>query len=196
MTMITLPVDPHHYVRKARQLKAQIPICLSQWGLLPKFKRWRLAQDPGTGTVVLFGVLDTQYIATHATTPFSDYFDPRLLRDLATELHVQVIPSANDGLRYAFILERGELDLPSEPIPALEPASVDPTPPEPVRPGAAEDHARLHQRLEQFLKISAALEVLENATPPLQPDVLMMDEAQFNQQMADYEAQRNAHKLL
>lgn len=193
--MITQPVDPHHYVRKARQLKAQIPICLSQWGLLPKFKRWRLAQDPETGTVVLFGVLDTHYIATHATTPFSDYFDPRLLRDLATELHVQVIPSANDGLRYAFILERGALELLPEPLQVQEPVPAEPAPAEPVKPTAEAEHNRLHQRLDKFLEISAALALLENTTPP-QPDVLLLDEAQFNQQMADYEARRNAQKPL
>src|SRR5512135_925565 len=100
MTMITPIVDSPQFIRRARQIKAQIPLILSQWGLLPKFKRWRLAQDPGSGMVVLFGVLNNQYIATHTTTPFSNYFDPRLLRDLAAELHVQVISSANDGLRY------------------------------------------------------------------------------------------------
>jgi hypothetical protein len=111
MTMITQAVDPHHYVRRARQIKARIPVILSQWGLIPKFKRWRLAQDPETGMVILFGVLNSKYITTHTTTPFSDYFDPRLLRDLETELHVQVISSTNDGLRYAFILERGQIDI-------------------------------------------------------------------------------------
>ena len=109
--MITQAVDPHHYVRRARQIKAQIPTILSQWGLVPKFKRWRLAQDPETGMVVLFGVLNNKYIAMHTTTPFSDYFDPRLLHDLATELNVQVLSSANDGLRYVFILERGQIDV-------------------------------------------------------------------------------------
>ena len=111
MTMITQAIDPHHYVSRARQIKAQISTILSQWGLVPKFKRWRLAQDPETGMVVLFGVLNNKYIAMHTTTPFSDYFDPRLLHDLATELNVQVLSSANDGLRYVFILERGQIDV-------------------------------------------------------------------------------------
>lgn len=87
--MITQAIDPYHYVRRARQIKARIPILMSQWGLLPKFKRWRLAQDRDTGMVVLFGVLDNKKIGAHTTTPFSDYFDPRLLSDLATELHIQ-----------------------------------------------------------------------------------------------------------
>src|SRR5512140_375767 len=116
MMMITPTVNLDHFISRAQQIKAQAPAILSQWGLLPKFKRWRLAQDPGTGMVVLFGVLNSKYIATHATTPFSDYFDPRLLHDLARELHVQVISSANDGLRYAFILERGQLGIPTTPV--------------------------------------------------------------------------------
>ena len=185
--MITQTVDPHHYVRRARQLKAQIPSLLSQWGLLPKFKRWRLAQDPETGTVVLFGVLDPQHIATHATTPFSDYFDPRLMHDLETELHVPVIASSNDGLRYAFILERGDLDLPSVPVEAFEPDPANLTPPEPISPNPT------HQRLDKFLKITETLVSLENASTPPEPDVLLMEDAEFDQQMDKYKAYRSQH---
>jgi hypothetical protein len=112
--MITQTVDSNYFMRRARQIKAQMPIFLSQWSLLSKFKRWRLAQDPGSGMVVLFGELNNRYIATHTTAPFSDYFDPRLMRDLAAELNVEVISSSNDGLRYAFVLERGRLSLPQE----------------------------------------------------------------------------------
>jgi hypothetical protein len=108
--MISQAVDPHHYIRTARHIRAQIPVLLSQWGLVAKFNRWRLAQDPKSGMVILFGVLDNKYIATHTTTPFTNYFDPQLLRDLETELQVQIISSSNDGLRYAFILERGQID--------------------------------------------------------------------------------------
>ena len=108
--MITQTVDPYHYVRRSRQIRAQIPFLLSQWGLVAKFKRWRLAKDPESGLVVLFGVLDNRYIATHTTTPFSNYFDPHLLHDLETELQVKIISSSNDGLRYVFILERGHID--------------------------------------------------------------------------------------
>lgn len=59
--------------------------------------------------VVLFGILNNKYIATHTSIPFSDYFDPRLLHDLANELQVQVVSCNGDGLRYAFILDRGQL---------------------------------------------------------------------------------------
>jgi len=96
MTMIMQTVDPTYLSRKARQIKARIPILLSQWGLVPKFKRWRLAEDPETGMVVLFGELDSKYIVAHTTTPFNDYFDLSLLRDMETDLQVQVISSNNE----------------------------------------------------------------------------------------------------
>ena len=83
-------IDPRHITQKTRQIRAQVSNVLTKWGLLPRFKRWRLTQDPETGMVVLFGILNNKYIATHTTTPFSDYFDPRLLHDLANELQVQV----------------------------------------------------------------------------------------------------------
>ncbi len=186
--MITQAVDPQHFIRRARQIKAQIPIILSQWGLLPKFKRWRLAQDPDTGTVVLFGVLNNKYIAAHTPTPFSNYFDPRLMRDLATELHVPVISSANDGLRYAFILERGQLGALPVPVELLQRDAVDQAPPAedqkilieirsalpiPHRSVLADEHTILHQRLDRFLNIA---EALDDAVPQPLPDVLLVDE--------------------
>ena len=188
-------VDPRHFARRMRQIKAQIPNILSQWGLLPKFKRWRLAQDPDTGTVVLFGILDNKHIATHTTTPFSDYFDPRLLHDLATEFHVQVIPSANDGLRYAFILERGEID-------AQPPVNARPTDqdgnqierrvaPQPNVVISAGKHTVEHQKLDKFLEIAEAIEAAKKTADQPPPEVLLMNEAEFNQLMAEYEDERN-----
>ena len=108
MTVQTL--DPQHFAQKARQIRTQVSTVLTKWGLRPRFKRWRLAQDPSTGMVVLFGVLNNSYIATHTSIPFRDYFDPRVLRDLANELQVQVVSCNSDGLRYAFILDRAQLD--------------------------------------------------------------------------------------
>ena len=96
MTLIMQTVDPTYLNRKARQIKARIPVLLSQRGLVPKFKRWRLAEDPETGLVVLFGELDSKYIVAHTTTPFNDYFDLSLLRDMETDLQVQVISSNNE----------------------------------------------------------------------------------------------------
>lgn len=106
--MIIQVLDSHYFNQKAQQIKAHVPIALAQRGLLPKFTRWRLTQDPSSGLVVLFGILNDKYIATHTQTPVGAYFDPRLLHDLATDLQVQVIPSNNDGHRYAFILDRGQ----------------------------------------------------------------------------------------
>jgi hypothetical protein len=206
--MITQTIDPHHFVRRSRQIKARIPFVLAQWGLLPRFKRWRLAQDPDTGMVVLFGVLNTKYIATHTTTPFSNYFDPRLLHDMTKELQVRVISSANDGLRYAFILDKGLPDITqnsralmdssgigtiSTPGPAepREPYVVDPVPPQPNNSASVNNHGIPHQRLDRFLKIAAALEAMENAPTQPMPEVLLTSAAEFNQQMAEYEASRN-----
>lgn len=208
--MITQAVDPHQFVRRARKIKAQMPIFLSQWGLLPKFKRWRLAQDPGTGMVVLFGVLDNKYIATHTTTPFSDYFDPRLIRDLTVELQVQVISSANDGLRYAFVLEKGQLGALPVPVEVSSKDSVQQAapaedqkvvieirtaPPVPNRSVLADERTILHQRLDRFLKLTEALDTLNDAAPQPLPDVLLAAEAEFFQHLAEYEANRTPDHL-
>ena len=101
--------DPEHFAQKARQVRTQASAVLKKWGLLPRFKRWRLTQDPDTGIVVLFGILNDRYIATRTSIPFGDYFDRRVLHDLANELQVQVVSCNSDGLRYAFILDRGQL---------------------------------------------------------------------------------------
>src|SRR5512143_1910896 len=109
MKMIIQRNDQNEFNQKAWRIRTQASTILTKWGLLPRFKRWRLTQDPDTGMIVLFGILNNQYIATHTSMPFSNYFDPRLLHDLTTELHVQVISCNTDGLRYAFILDRGQL---------------------------------------------------------------------------------------
>jgi hypothetical protein len=198
MTMITQAVDPHHFVRRARQIKAQIPGILSQWGLVPKFKRWRLAQDPETGTVILFGVLNNKYIATHTTTPFSDYFDPRLLHDLATGLNVQVIPSANDGLRYAFILERGQIDIEpahvdypfldgdssfvkavhsAKPVPEVIVLKITPAPP--IVADSVDDQTLVDRGVGAFLKVFDDIKLRDDAAQPQPvqppPDVVFIE---------------------
>ena len=110
---------PHGFSEKVRQIRAGVPVVLAQWGLRSKFTRWRLTQDPGTGLVVLFGVLNYSDITEHTLTPFSDYFDPRLLLELAIDLNVQVESTNSEGFRYAFILDRGRLPA-REDLPALE----------------------------------------------------------------------------
>jgi hypothetical protein len=109
MTMVTQTRDSQRFAEKVRQIRTRVPTVLAQWGLRPKFARWRLTQDPSTGLVVLFGVLNNNCITAHTPTPFNDYFDPRLLFDLAIDLNVQVVSSVSEGFRYAFILDRGQL---------------------------------------------------------------------------------------
>jgi len=104
-----------------------------------------------------------------------DYFDPRLLHNLTTELNVQVIGSSNDGLRYTFVLERGQSGF-----------SID----------IEDGHTSMHQRLDQFLKTTGAIDALKNAPNQPLPDVLFMDEAEFNQQMTEYETRNNPHQIL
>ena len=185
-------IDPHHFDKKTRRMRAQVSTVLTKWGLLPRFKRWRLTQDPGTGMIVLFGILNDRYIATHTSIPFSNYFDPRLLRDLANELQVQVVSCNSDGLRYAFILDRGQLgklpthvDFPfidngkllarvvysdnpqSMPVPPVDFAKVD-------------DHTLVRQGVGAFLKVFDDIKLREDAALQLSvqnlPDIVVIDE--------------------
>jgi hypothetical protein len=112
--MVTQTRDTQRFAEKVRQIRARVPTVLAHWGLRSKFARWRLTQDPSTGLVVLFGVLNNKYIAAHPTTPFNDYFDPRVLLDLSIDLTVPVVSSDSEGFCYAFILDRGQLG----PLPA------------------------------------------------------------------------------
>ena len=104
-------IDLQNYDQKARRIKNQTSKVLKKWGLVPRFKRWRLSKDPGTGIIVLFGVLNKKYIDRQTSIQFSDYFDQRLLYSLANELQVQVVSCKSDSMHYAFILSRGQIDL-------------------------------------------------------------------------------------
>jgi hypothetical protein len=108
--MMEQTIDQVYFDQKAQRLKSQISTVLTKWGLLPRFKRWRLTKDPDNGMIVLFAVLNDTDIATHASISFSDYFDPRLLHELANELQVQVVTLNGDDFHYAFILDRGQID--------------------------------------------------------------------------------------
>ena len=120
--MTTRTVDAKGFHQKARQIRARVPAILSQWGLQPRFSRWRLTQDPDSGMVVLFAVLDTTNMASHGAAPLSDYFDPRLLHDLADDLHLRIVSSSSDGPRYVFILDPGSVGtlLPYMDLPFLD----------------------------------------------------------------------------
>jgi hypothetical protein len=196
-------IDPQHFAQKARQIRARVSTILTRWRLLPRFKRWRLTQDPSTGMIVLFGILNNRYIATHTSIPFSNYFDPRVLHDLATELQVQIVSCNSDGLRYAFILDRGGLgklpthidfpfiengkllarvvysdNLPSMPAPPVDIAVVD-------------DHTLVRQGVGAFLKVFDDIKLRDEAALQLSaqkmPDIVVIDEDEFKQRVAEHE---------
>jgi len=204
-------IDAQHYIQQTRRIRAHVSTVLTKWGLLPRFKRWRLTQDPDTGMIVLFGILNNKYIATHTTIPFSNYFDPRLLHDLANELQVQVVSCNSDGLRYAFILERGQLgklpthiDFPyvdkgkvlvrvvySEPLQAV---SV------PVDAVVVDERKLVHEGVGAFLKIFDDIKLREDAvlhsSDQNLPEIVLIDEAEFNKRVAEHEAERLRSKRI
>ena len=206
-------VEPHHFDQKARRIRAQVSTVLTKWGLLPRFKRWRLTQDPDTGMIVLFGILNNRYIATNTSIPFSDYFDPRLLHDLETELGVQVVSCNSDGLRYAFILDRGQfgrlpthIDYPFVANGKLLARVVyrdNPHQSEPVPPGDIEmvdDHTLVRQGVGAFLKVFDDIKLKDDAALRLAaqnlPEIVVINEDEFNKRVAEHEALRQRRKRL
>jgi hypothetical protein len=205
-------IDPHHFSQKTRQIRTQVSAVLTKWGLLPRFKRWRLTQDPDSGMVVLFGVLNNKYIATHTSIPFNDYFDPRLLHDLANELQVQVVSCNSDGLRYAFILDRGQLDnLPTQiDFPFIDNGKLSarvvykdrrqPVSTPPVDVAMVEDPTFLRQIVGAFLKVFDDIKLKDDAILQLSaqnlPDIVVIDEAEFNKRVAEHEANRQRIKRI
>ena len=211
--MITRIVDPKHFRQRARQIRARVPVILSQWGLPPEFNRWRLTQDPETGLVVLFAVLNNYYIATHTTIPFSDYFDPRLLHDLANDLHVQVVSCNSDGLRYAFILDRGQIDLlpthidfpfldgdkllvrvvyGDKPVPEVMEPQITPAPL--IAADIVDDQTLVRRGVEALLKVLDDIKLKGDAASKLSaqglPDVVVIDKEEFNKRVAEQKANR------
>jgi hypothetical protein len=206
MKMITNTIDPHHFNQKTQQIKAQVSTVLKKWGLLPRFARWRLTQDPSTGMKVLFGILNNGYIAAHTSTPFSDYFDPRVLHDLADELQLQVVSCNSDGLRYAFILDRGQIDrlptfidfpfidngkLSARVIYSGNPQSGQSPIPDNL---VVDDPSLVHQSVRAFLKVFDDIKLKHDAAliPPVQnlPDIVIIDKEEFNKRVAEHEANR------
>jgi len=205
-------IDPRHINQKTRQVRAQVSTVLTKWGLLPRFKRWRLTQDPETGMVVLFGILNNKYIATHTSIPFSDYFDSRLLHDLANELQVQVVSCNSDGLRYAFVLDRGQLgELPSHiDFPFVDNGKVSArvvykdkpqsAPVPPVEVSIVEDQTFVRQVVGAFLKVFDDIKLKDEAVLQLSaqnsPDVVIIDEDEFRKRVAEHEANRQRIKRV
>lgn len=200
-------INPNHFGQKARRIKAQVATILTKWGLLPRFKRWRLTQDPDTGMIVLFGILNNRYIATHTSTPFSNYFDPRLLRDLSNELQVQVVSCNSDGLRYAFILARGQLDnLPTHiDFPFIDNGKLlarvvySHTPqtvsvPSEDNSAMLDDRTFVRQVVGAFMKVFDDIKLKDDAVLQLSaqnlPDIVIIDEGEFTKRVAEHEANR------
>lgn len=214
---MTQKTDPRHFDEQTRRIRSQVSAVLTRWGLVPRFKRWRLAQDPDTGMIVLFGILNNRYIATQTSIPFGNYFDPRLLRDLANELQLQVVSCNSDGLRYAFVLDRGQLgELPThidypfvdngkimvrvvlnEP---LQSASV----PQVIKgvddAVMLDDHRFIRQVAGAFLKIFDDIKLRDDAALLLSaqdpPDIVIIDEDEFNKRVAAHEINRQKVKRI
>ena len=209
--MITQTNNGNQFNRKARQVRDQVSTVLTNWGLLPRFKRWRLTQDPETGMVVLFGILNNRYIATHTAIPFGDYFDTRLLHDLADELQLQVISCISDGLRYAFILDRGRFGkLPTHvDYPFVDNGKVlvrvvygnesqsAPTVPEDIT--VVDDHTRVRQGVGAFLKVFDDIKLREDAAQHYArhlPELVVIDEDEFKKRLAEQEVDRQRKKHM
>ncbi len=211
--MTVQTINSQNYSPKTRQIRSQVSVVLTKWGLLPRFKRWRLTQDPDTGMIVLFGILNNKYIAAHTTIPFSDYFDPRLLHDLANELQVQVVSCNSDGLRYAFILDRGQLgklpthiDFPfidngkllvrvvyedtPQPIPASPPVDV----------ALVDNQTFVRQVAGAFMKVFDDIKLRDDAALQLSsqnpPDIVIINEDEFKKRVAEHEANRQRVKRI
>jgi hypothetical protein len=219
MKMVNPTIDPRYYDKQAQQIRAQVSLVLKRWGLLPRFKRWRLAQDPGTGMIVLFGILNNRFIATHTSTPFSDYFDPRLLHDLANELHIHVVSCNSDGLRYAFVLNRGQIDvLPTHidyPFVSDDRLFVrvayDKTPlfvgldipimaATPEVAAVVDDQQRVQHGVEAFLKVFDDIKLKDDAaarfTAQSMPDIVVIDQDEFNKRVTEMEKRQKMTKIL
>jgi hypothetical protein len=209
---MTQTIDPGHFKLQARRIRSQVSTVLSKWGLQPRFKRWRLTQDPDTKMVVLFGILNDNYIAAHTSTPFSNYFDSRLLHDLANELQVQVVSCHNDGLRYAFILDRGQIEkLPTHiDFPYIDNGKVlvrvvyeNPPQPVPLLPAEislTDDLTFARQVAKAFLKVFEDIKLKDEAILELSaqdvPDIVVIDEDEFHKRVAEHEVNRQKIKRI
>lgn len=205
-------IKTDHFERQARLIRNQVSRVLKKWGLIPRFKRWRLAQDPYTGMIVLFGILNNKYIASNTTIPFGNYFDPHLLRDLANELQVQVVSCNGDGLRYAFVLERGQLEkLPTHiDFPYIDDGklfvrvvyedTLQPAAAAPENIPAINDLTFARQVTAAFLKVFDDIKLRDDAAILLAgqnpPDVMMIDEEEFYKRVAEHEVNRQRVKRV
>jgi hypothetical protein len=213
MKMITRTVDPNYFDQKARQIRTQVSTVLTKWGLQPRFQRWRLTRDPSTGMVVLFGILNHTYIARHTSIPLSEYFEPRILHDFANALRMHVVSCNSDGLRYAFILDRGRVDLlpthvdypfldgdrllfrvvyGGKPVPEA-PEMIEPriTPAPRMAADEVDDQTLIRRGVKAFLKVLDDIKLKDEAALQLSvqkpPDITVIDEDEFKKRVAEHE---------
>lgn len=209
-------LDSANFALRTRQIRSQVAAILKKRGLLPRFKRWRLTQDPETGMIVLFGILNNTYIARYTTIPFGDYFAPLVLHELANELQLQVVSCNGNDLRYAFVLDRGQLGkLPTHiDYPFIDNGKLvarvvyaeeaEPAPVSQVDDAAVDERTFVRQVAGAFLKVFDDIKRRDDATLQLSaqtpPDVVIIDEDEFNKRVAEHEANRQRvkriHKLL
>lgn len=207
-------IEPQQrFAQQARQIRKRVSLILAKCGLLPRFKRWRLTQDPATGMVVLFGILNNKYIATHTSIPFSDYFEQHVLHDLANELQVQVVSCNSDGLRYAFILDRGQLDILPTHIdfpfldgdrlfvrviygdkPILETMEPQILPAPFISADIVDDQTLVRRGVGAFLKVFDDIKLREDAASQLSqknlPDIVFINKDEFDKRVAEHEFDR------
>jgi hypothetical protein len=213
MKMMLQTNDSRQFEYEVRRIRSKTSTVLKRWGLLPRFKRWRLSQDPDSGMIVLFGILNNGYLATHTSIPFSNYFDPRLLQNLANELQVQIVSCNSEGMRYAFVLDRGKIDkLPThidypfldadrlfvrvvygdEPVPEVVMPLI--IPPPPMTATMVDKQTLVRQGVGAFLKLFDDIKPRDVAAlqPSAQnlPPILVIGEDEFNQRIAEHEASR------
>jgi hypothetical protein len=210
--MMTQTIDKQRFDQETQRIRVQVSTILTKWNLVPRFKRWRLTQDPSTGMIVLFGILNNRYIATHTSIPFHDYFDPRVLHDLADELQMEVVSCNSDGLRYAFILDRGQLSrLPTHiDFPFIDNGKLlvrvvysdnpQPIPTLPVESITGDDHKLVRQGVGAFLKVFDDIKFKNDVVSKLPveglPDIVVIDEVEFNKRVAELEADRQRLKHI
>ena len=207
-------IEPQHFKQEARRIRKKVSEILNKWSLLPRFKRWRLTQDPDTGMIVLFGILNSRYIATHTSIPFRNYFEPRLLDDLEKNTQLQVVSCNSDGgLRYAFILARGSLakmpthiDIPFivDDKPLIRVVYGDPpqpvTVPVPSIDIAIDDDQELvSQGVGAFLKVFDDIQHRDEVAQTFAqspPEIVVIDKDEFNKRVAEHEAIRQRRNYI
>ncbi len=136
-----------------------------------------------------------------------------MLHDLANDLHMQVVSCTSDGLRYAFILDRGSLgmlpthiDYPfldgdrlfvrvvysDKPVPEVMEPQITPAPR--MAADIVDDQTLARRGVRAFLKVFDDIKLRDDAASKLSaqglPDVVVIDKEEFNKRVAEHKANR------